>query len=289
MRRLFCVIGVLVLGLVWGAAAQGAVELEKLQRLSGKGGVVDTAVSADGRHFYVLGADGVLSIYDRRGRLQDTATVGTGYVAMEVAPDGGKLYLTPRDRKGVEVWALDYTAQVDLNGSPFRGAADAPVVIVEYSDFQCPYCKRLQPTLKRVLDMYPGKVRLVFKHLPLIRIHKFAMNAALSAMAAGRQGKFWEFHDALFAADKPLTEETIDGIARRLGLDMERFSRDKRDAAVRRIINRDMQEASRNNVRGTPTLFINGRRLKNRSIDGFKEAIDRELARIRAAAAKKKK
>ncbi len=287
MRRFLCVLGVMLLAVVVGnTAAQGAVEVEKLQRLSGKAAVTDTAVSADGRHFYLLDASGTLSIYDRRGRLQDTVAVGAGYGAMDVAPDGSKLYLITKDRKAVDVLALDYTAQVNLSGSPFKGAVDAPVVIVEYSDFQCPYCKRLQPTLKRVLEMYPGKVKLVFKHLPLIRIHKYAMNAAISSMAAGRQGKFWEFHDELFAANKPLTEETIDEIARKLGLDMERYKQDKRDSAVRAIINRDMQEAARNNVRGTPTLFINGRRLKNRSIDGFKEAIERELARVAAQAQK---
>ncbi len=282
MQRFSFVLSLVLLAMMLGSVAvQGAVEVEKLQRLAGKAAVIDTAVSVDGRRFFVLDASGTLSIYDRRGRLQDTVAVGTGYGAMTVAPDGGKLYLTTEDRKAVDVLALDYTAQVNLNGSPFKGAADAPVVIVEYSDFQCPYCKRLQPTLKRVLEMYPGKVKLVFKHLPLVRIHKYAMNAAISSMAAGRQGKFWEFHDELFAASKPLTEETVDGIARRLGLDMERYKRDKRDSAVRAIINRDMQEAARNNVRGTPTLFVNGRRLKNRSIDGFKEAIERELARVR--------
>ncbi len=280
MRRLLCLVGVLVMTMVCGSAAMAAVELEKVQQLVGKEAIVDTAVSADGRHFYVLGADGTLSIYDRGGKLQDTATVGKGYVAMEVAPDGGKLYLTTRDGKAVDVIEINYTAQVDITGSPFKGAADAPVVIVEYSDFQCPYCNRLQPTLKRVLEMYPGKVKLVFKNLPLIRIHKFAMNAALAAMAAKQQGKFWEFHDELFANYNRLNDEKIEEIARKVGLDMERFERDKKAPAVRNIINRDMQEAARNNVRGTPTLFINGRRLKNRSIDGFKQAIERELARL---------
>ena len=127
-----------------------------------------------------------------------------------------------------------------------------------------------------MLERYEGKVKLVFKNFPL-RKHRYAVDAAIAALAAGKQGKFWPFHDRLYKNYNRLSNERIEQISRELGLDMERFERDKEDMAIKRLISRDVTEGVKIGVRGTPTIFINGRRLRNRSFEGFQAAIERAL------------
>ena len=116
----------------------------------------------------------------------------------------------------------------------------------------------------------------MFKNFPL-QMHKFSRKASASALAAGNQGRFWEFHDLLFKNYNKLNDEMITGFARSLNLDMKRFEKDRAGTGVAGVIKRDLQEAQEAGVRGTPTIFINGRLLQNRSLDGFSRAIDLEL------------
>lgn len=129
-----------------------------------------------------------------------------------------------------------------------------------------------------MLERYPKDVKLVYKNFPL-RNHAMARPAAVAAMAAGEQGRFWEFHDKLFENFNQLSEERIQQIAEELGLDLARYEEDKKDPEIARIINRDMQEAVRIGVRGTPTIFVNGRQVKNRSLQGFQQLIEKALAK----------
>jgi protein-disulfide isomerase len=132
------------------------------------------------------------------------------------------------------------------------------------------------PELEQVLEKYPNQVKLVFKNFPL-RNHKFAMQAAIAALAAEKQGKFWEFHDLLFKDYNRLNEQKIREIAQQLNLDMEKFEKDRKDPQIMAMINRDLSEGNRAGVRGTPTVFINGRLLRNRSMAGFQELIAKAL------------
>jgi len=129
-----------------------------------------------------------------------------------------------------------------------------------------------------VLDKYPEKVKLVFKNFPLSS-HKFAKQAAAAALAAHAQGRFWEFHHKLFENHRSLSDAKILEIAKVLGLDMQRFNRDIRDPAVQRLIFRDVRDARQAGVRAAPTVFINGKLLKNRSLPGFQQMIEDELKR----------
>jgi protein-disulfide isomerase len=131
-----------------------------------------------------------------------------------------------------------------------------------------------------VLEQYSKQVKLVFKNFPLSG-HKFAMAAAIAAMAAQKQGKFWEFHDKLFENQAKLDDNKVTEIARSVGLNEARFNSDRRGTAILSLINRDMQEGRTVGVRGTPTIFVNGVLLKNRSITGFRALIDRELEKRR--------
>jgi len=132
------------------------------------------------------------------------------------------------------------------------------------------------PVLEQVLEKNPNQVKLVFKNFPL-RNHKFAMPAAIASLAAEKQGKFWEFHDLLFKDHNRLNEQKVKEIAQQLNLDMEKFEKDQKDPRIRAMINRDLVEGNQAGVRGTPTVFINGRLLRNRTMAGFQELIEKAL------------
>jgi protein-disulfide isomerase len=127
-----------------------------------------------------------------------------------------------------------------------------------------------------LLEKYPGKVKLVYKNFPL-RNHNLALPAAQAALAAGKQGKFWEYHDKVFENFNKLSNELFDQFARDLDLDMERFQKERVSPEIMAFINRDLREGSRIGVRGTPTIFINGNRLEQRSLEAFSAAIESEL------------
>ena len=132
------------------------------------------------------------------------------------------------------------------------------------------------PVLEQVLEKNPNQVKLVFKNFP-IRNHKFAMPAAIAALAAEKQGKFWEFHDLLFKDYNRLNEQKVKEIAQQLKLDMEKFEMDRKDPQIIELIRRDVLEGNQAGVRGTPTIFINGRLLRDRSMAGFQELIEKAL------------
>jgi protein-disulfide isomerase len=167
--------------------------------------------------------------------------------------------------------------------SPVKGPADAPITIVEFSDYQCPFCARSEPLVKEAMAAYPTQAKLVFKHYPLTSIHPQAMPAALAAAAAQKQGKFWEMHEKLFANQRALAPEQLSEYARELGLDLDQFEADMKSDEVKAQVQEDVAMAQRAGVRGTPTIFVNGRILQQRSLDGFKQIIDPILKEAAAA------
>ncbi len=156
-------------------------------------------------------------------------------------------------------YGRDESVQLELEGAPTRGSPMAQVTVVEFSDFECPYCGRAHPIVQQLLNEFEGRVRLVFKNFPLSG-HPHAMTAARAAVAAGNQGKFWEMHDLLFEHQRQLEDEDIDRYAEQLGLDMERFHADMESPETQQKIDADREEGHRVDVHGTPTFFIDGRR-----------------------------
>ena len=134
-----------------------------------------------------------------------------------------------------------------------------------------------------MLEKYPNDVKLVFKHFPL-RSHKFAGPAAVASMAAHRQGKFWPFQEKLFENYNKLNEQKVQEIATGLELDMVQFEKDRKDPALQTHVNQDVRDGRKAEVRGTPTVFVNGRLLKNRSLKGFRNMIDKQLQQVSQAA-----
>jgi protein-disulfide isomerase len=171
--------------------------------------------------------------------------------------------------------------EVPIGDSPVLGSKDAVVTIVEFSDFQCPYCIKEYPTLKQIMDEYPGKVRLVFKHFPL-GFHKQAPAVhAMMELALRQKGNdtFWKLHEMILAEPKRLDSAAMKIYAQALGLDIAQLDKIWSDEkAMAELLKADKELATRCNVGGTPTIFINGLKLADRSLDGYRGRINQILS-----------
>jgi protein-disulfide isomerase len=169
---------------------------------------------------------------------------------------------------------------IDEGIAPATGPKQAQVTIVEFSDFQCPYCRQAQGTLKQIVQTYKNEVRLVFKHLPL-EIHGDAFSSAQAAFCAGEQDLFWQYHDALFTSEV-LSAEALQKIASHLGLNMPKFKLCLTSEVSRDAVLKDVRDAQRFGIASTPTFIINGRLFRGAlSFEDFKTAIDGEISRQR--------
>lgn len=163
---------------------------------------------------------------------------------------------------------------------PVKGKANARVTIVEFSDFQCPYCQRVLPTLRRVEEAYGDQVRVVWKDFPLTQVHPQAFKAAEAAHCAEDQGKFWAYHDRLFADQQALQPEALKASAASLGLDTKQFEACLDSSKYAERVRAGQAEGSRVGVRSTPTFFINGREVGGaQPYEVFATIIDEELAK----------
>ena len=172
--------------------------------------------------------------------------------------------------------------EVSVNGAPIRGPERAKVTIVKFEDFQCPYCKAVQPTFKELLKRYDGKVRLVHKDLPLDAIHPRARPAAEAARCAGEQGKFWTYHDKLYADASKFTEEELKNAAKEVGLNIEAFTACFASGKFKVAVQKDLLEGADLGLTGTPAFFINGRELSGaQPLEAFVAIIDEELGQAK--------
>jgi protein-disulfide isomerase len=159
------------------------------------------------------------------------------------------------------------------------GPPDAPAVLVEYGDYECPYCGEAQPIVVALQKSLPDSLLLVFRNFPLAEAHPHAENSALAAESAGAQGKFWEMHDTLYDHQDALDDDALVQYAGALGLDLQRFVQDMRDRRYENRMREDFRSGVRSGVNGTPTFFINGRRY-----DGQRD-LKSMLAAIKSAVA----
>lgn len=176
---------------------------------------------------------------------------------------------------------------VPTEGRPQKGLDTALVTIVEYSDFECPYCRKVLPSLTQIQEKHGDNVRVVFRQQPL-PMHKNAVPAALAALAAHQQGKFWEMHDALFAKaeSRSLNEETYVALAQQLQLDVEKFNADRKSPAMQELIAGDQAIAMQFGAGGTPAFFVNGRFISGaQPFEAFDALVTEELAKAQAFAA----
>ena len=237
---------------------------------------LDVVSTPDGKFMFVLSEKGIISAFDQNGVLQNKIHVGEEVERIKMDPQGTRLFVTSRLGKSVQVIVLDFFVEINTADTPSMGPQNAPVVLAVFSDFQCPYCARLAPRLEQVLKQYPKSVRVVYKNFPLSS-HKFAKQAAAAALAAERQGKFWEYHDELHKYYRNLSDKKFIEIAQQLGLDEAKFNKDRHDPAILERINLDHEEGEALEIRGIPALFMNGRRIQNRDLGKLQDIIDKQL------------
>jgi protein-disulfide isomerase len=169
-------------------------------------------------------------------------------------------------------------AEVGIEGAPLRGPATAPVTIVEFSDFHCPFCKQAQPTLTRVLSRYGDKVKLAFRHYPIDSLHPGARAASEAAQCAVDQGKFWQFHDKLFAGGADSSAAALKALAVEAGLDPEAYEKCLASGKSKQIVEKDVEQGNDLGITGTPAFYINGRLLSGaQPFEAFVRVIDEEL------------
>jgi protein-disulfide isomerase len=230
-------------------------------------------------HFYAVlvvlaFAAGILIGYAAWGRTPQTVVVQQPAAAQEAAavPSATPQYVRYK---------------IPTDGFPSLGPADAPITLVEFADFQCPFCRQWeQETYKALLDAYPGKIRIVYRDFPLTSIHPDAMPAAEAAQCADEQGKFWDYHDKLFSSDlndafsnSGVTEDSYKTIAQGLGLDMTKFSDCLSTHKYQKSIEDDESFATNLGINSTPTFFINGLAVIGaQPLSTFQNVIDKELA-----------
>jgi len=171
---------------------------------------------------------------------------------------------------------VDADDTYQIKNAPMKGNADALVTIVAFSEFQCPFCARVLPTLDQVLEKHGSDVRIFFKDLPL-PFHKEAGPAARAAHAAGKQGKFWEYHDLLFENQKDLNNAPYEKLAQELGLDIEKFNKDRESDEIKKLVDESEKLAGELGVRGTPNFFVNGANIRGaQPIAAFDAIIEQE-------------
>jgi protein-disulfide isomerase len=173
-----------------------------------------------------------------------------------------------------------FRVDVSVAGEPFKGSEKAPVTVVKFEDFQCPFCKQVQPTFNELLSRYNGKVRLVHKDLPLESLHPQARQAAEAARCAYEQGKFWEYHDKLYANSPKASADDLKSYAKEVDLNVDSFDRCFASGKYKAVVQQGLNEGVQLGLTGTPTIFINGREISgNQPLEAFEAIIDDELAR----------
>ncbi|HYI00946.1 DsbA family protein, partial [Hyalangium sp.] len=224
----------------------------------------------------VLGVGVGRMIWTTSGNPADPAKTATAQAAPATPPaPAAEAPAQPQQRQLLSTTVF----KVPLEESPTQGPADALVTMVEFTDFQCPFCSRANATVKQVQEDYGNKLRLVVKQHPL-PFHPRARPAAIASLAAHNQGKFFAYHDKLFANQSRLDDASLETFAKEVGLDMKRWKKDLADPKLAAIVDRDAALAQSLGARGTPGFFVNGRFFSGaQPIEIFRAVIDEEMAK----------
>jgi protein-disulfide isomerase len=192
-----------------------------------------------------------------------------------------KLEARLNKENNVTIHLQPYRVTLNNEGAPTAGKADAAVTLVEFSDFQCPFCARFVPTLKQIEAAYGDRVKIVYRQYPIVSLHPNAFKAAEASLCANEQGKFWQIHDMMFQEQAQLSIRELKVMANRLGLDQTKFDSCLDSGRYAEQIQNDLAEGSRAGMTGTPALFVNGIEIPGGAVpyENVARVLDRELAR----------
>jgi protein-disulfide isomerase len=255
-------------------AAARKVSVDELVRLEVDAKVPDIT-DAEAKEFY----DKNKARFGPTSEADAIAQIKTGLKGQRVNEKKQEFVNNLRAKGGVKILLEPPRLEVASDGEdPAKGPAAAPVTIVEFSDFQCPFCSRVLPTLKKIEETYGDKVRIVFRDLPLLQLHPNAAKAAEAGQCANEQGKFWEMHDKMFANQQALGVAELKKYAVELGMKPESFDQCLDSAKHEPEWKKDAEDAQKYGLSGTPGFFINGRMLDGaRPYEMFAQIIDEEL------------
>jgi len=260
--------------------ASAKVEWELLEKIALDDAPNDIAISSKGTTAYILGTNKILIYSTQENKVTDTIPITGKFSQIAISADGEKLFLTGAESKQLSIIKVTSIYDIQVGQSPVIGKLDAPVSMVAFLDYQCPYCAKVYPVLEQVLNKYPKEVNLIIKHYPL-SMHRFAKKASMAALAASKQNKYPEITKVLLSNYKNLNEQAIKKYVEEAGLDMEGFDTAYNDPSLQKIISQDIGLAAKAKVRSVPTLFINGRLVKNRSFNTFSNMVESELKKNR--------
>jgi len=271
-------LSVMLIALYQAPFAYGTVTGQVKQEISLDDQPRDIVISPDGATAYILCENGVQFFSRVEGKVTDTIPLQERFDSISLSPDETMLFLVSAETKKMAMMQIERSYDITVGKSPVIGKEKAPVAVFAFLDYQCPYCGRVYPVLKQLLDKYPKDVKLVIKHFPL-SMHKFADKAAMAALAASNQNKekYAKLTELLFANFNKLNDASIAQYAQEAGLDMKKFNKDINDASLRSIINADMKLGRQVKVRGVPAIFINGTPARARSLDAFAAMVEEEL------------
>jgi len=249
-------------------------------------------VEVDGKAAPVTQAEAKAFYDENKGRFGQTPEaealprIETGLRQQRISTRRAEYVAALRKVAAVKVMLEPPRIKMDAGGGPTKGPETAPITIIEYADFQCPYCTRALASLKQVEEKYAGKVRVVFRDFPLSQIHPNAAKAAEAGACANDQGKFWPMHDRLFANQTKLAVADLKQHATDLGLDAAAFGTCLDSGKHAAEIKKSVEEGQRYGLSGTPSFFINGRLLVGaQPYEGFAQVIDEELERMASVSA----
>lgn len=237
---------------------------------------IDIAISPDGSFIFILTANAVL-VYGRvDDKIVNRIPVDKGFDKISFSKASNEFILTSTTSKTLNILKILPVSQINIDGLPYSGPENAPVTLIVFDDYSCSACAVLERVMKDVLQIYPAEVKLVVKHYPNTN-HPFSEKAAAAARAAHSQGKFWEFHQALFEKQASLNDDTIQAIATQLSLDVTKFNQDLNSQKIKAMVDRDLSEGRQLGIKGTPTIFINGKYLEGKSAEAITDMIEAEL------------
>lgn len=266
-----------MLFMIFGTApAQAEFSSRLIKELKLTFAPMDIEISSNGRRVFVLDDHGQLLVYNVAGQLKDKIQVGKKVEKIRISPREDMLVLSNRDDKTVRILKLAYIHAIDISGSPYKGPSNAPVAIVVFSDFQCPYCERIRTIFDKIREQYPKQVKVVYMQFPLSS-HKYSLSAAKASIAAAAQGKFWEFHDLIFNNYKELNDSKFQEFRSALKLDKTKFDQVMESPETLVKINKDKRQGVKADVRGTPTVFVNGRMIRPAVYQNIKVAVEESL------------
>ena len=242
---------------------------------------IDISTSLDGSHIFILTANAVL-IYSRTvDKIVNRIPVNKAFDKISFSKGRNEFILTSTTSKSLNIIKIYPIYQINIDGLPFLGPSNAPVTVVVFDDYRCSACAVLEQIMKDVLEMYPEEAKLVIKHYPNSD-HDFSVKAAVAARAAHAQGKFWEFHRALFEKQTSINDNTIQSLATQLALDMTKFNQDLHSQDIKAMVDRDISDGRKLGIKATPMVFINGKYLESKSLQGINDMIEAELNKKRS-------